>query len=438
MSISGSDFSQPLAEVVNYLFTRRESLLNSWRTICENESGTGKVSQLSREEFNNQIPTILDILELRLLSKPQQVILDVAAQAHGLHRWQKTYSLIETMGELNVLTQTLFNGLKLYTELYPDTDKALLVFVYDQINLVMQQTIHGSVQKYDELQRLQASSRAATLQQAVDQMQELSLERSEMLRTSSHDLRGSFGIISSAAMMLKMEDFTLDERRQFLDMMVRSLKNVHGMLTGLMDLSRLEAGQESLLIESLDAAELLKDIVSSAQSMAAEKNIILRTDGANTLLVETDRIKLYRIIQNILINALKYTPSNALHPAIVSVSWSSEGDYRWAFSIQDSGPGIPDTLSGIFTNQLRPTVEATAVMEPGQAEPVVVLPNGMPQIPSSDQLAELTNHATKSEGVGLQIVKRLCKLLDANLDIESVKGRGTLVRVRLPIHHSGI
>ena len=77
-------------------------------------------------------------------------------------------------------------------------------------------------------------------------------------------------------------------------------------------------------------------------------------------------------------------------------------------------------------------------MEPDQAEPVVVLPNGMPQIPSSDQLAELTNHATKSEGVGLQIVKRLCKLLDANLDIESVKGRGTLVRVRLPIHHSGI
>jgi signal transduction histidine kinase len=97
----------------------------------------------------------------------------------------------------------------------------------------------------------------------------------------------------------------------------------------------------------------------------------------------------------------------------------------------------PDTLTGIFIEQLRPAVEPVAVMGPDQAEPVTVLPDDVPQIPDSNQLAGLTNHATKSEGVGLQIVKQLCELLDANLDIESVKGRGTLFRVRLPVNNPG-
>jgi signal transduction histidine kinase len=427
--------AKDLTALVTYLFTRREAILNNWRTACDKDHSLGKVWLLSREEFNNLVPVILDILEQRLLDLPKEADLAITAQGHGLHRWHKTLALMDTMRELNHLTQTLLSELDLYVQLYPDTNTALLMFVYGQIVLLMQETVVGSVQKYDELQRLQASSRAATLQNAVEQMQQLSLERSDMLRTSSHDLRGSIGIVTSAAVLLKMEGLTAGERGQYLDMMSRSLNNVHGMLTGLMDLSRLEAGQETLHIESVDAAQILKDIVGGVQPMAAEKNIILRADGVATLPVETDRVKLGRIIQNILINALKYTPSTAEHPAIVSVSWSSEGDYRWVFSIQDSGPGMPQTLTGVFSDQLRPTVEATSIMAPDQAEPIAVLPDALPLIPQSDQLARLTSHATKSEGVGLQIVKRLCELLGANLDIESKKGRGTLFRVRLPVRH---
>jgi len=434
--MSASFSSQSLDGLVNYLFTRREAILNNWRTICEQDPALGKVSLLNREEFNNLIPIILDILEQRLLDKVPEADLLLAAQGHGLHRWHKTLALMETMRELNYLTQVLFNELELFTELFPHVDKGLLLHVHGQIVLIMQQTIDGSLQKFDELQRLQASSRAATLQQAVEQMQDLSIRRSDMLRSSSHDLRGSFGIINSTAVLLKMEGNTPEEQEQYLDMMSRSLTNVHTMLTGLMDLSRLEAGQETLKIESFNAAQMLNDLVAGAQPMASEKNIVLRGDGPATLIAQTDRVKLQRIIQNILINALKYTPANSEKPAIVSVSWSTEGDYRWVFSVQDSGPGLSDNLTGIFTEQLRPTVEPTGVLGPDAAEPVAVLPKEVPPIPSSGELADLTNHSIKSEGVGLLIVKRLCELLDANLDIESKKGRGTLFRVRLPIHHT--
>lgn len=436
MATPASYPAESVADLVNYLFTRREAILNNWRTVCEKDPILGKVSLLSREEFNNMLPIVLDILEQRLLNKPPEADLAVTAQGHGLHRWHKTHALMETMRELNYLTQVLHGELELFIQLFPNMDKALLMHVYGQIVLVMQETIYGSLQRYDDLQRLQASSRAATLQQAVDQMQELSIQRSDMLRTSSHDLRGSFGLVSSATLLLKLEGLTQQEREEYLDIISRSLGNVHSMLTGLMDLSRLEAGHETLTIEAVDAAQILNEIIAGVQPMASEKNIILHADGVAKLIVQTDQVKLRRIIQNILINALKYTTSTPERPAMVSVSWSSEGDYRWIFSIQDSGPGMPENVAGVFSEQLQPTVEPTAVMGADQAEPVAVLPDDIPRIPDSDQLANLTNHTTKSEGVGLQIVKRLCELLDANLDIESVKGRGTLFRVRLPIHHT--
>lgn len=434
MAIQNSFSQKSLTDLINYLFTRREAILNSWRLACENDPALAKVSLLSREEFTNLIPVILDIFEQRLLNKPPEADLLMAAQGHGLHRWQKTHGLIDTMQELNHLAQTVYQEIDQFMQLFADADKSLAVFAYKQVVLLMQDTIYGSIQKHDELQRLQASSRIAALQNAIDQMQELSAERSDMLRTSSHDLRGGFGIINSAALLLKMNESTPEEKDQFLDMISRNLSNVHNMLTGLMDLSRLEAGQETLQIESFDAAELLRDITAGSQPMALEKNIILQADGPDTLMVETDRVKLHRIIQNILINALKYTTGTSERPAIVSVSWLAEKDYRWAFSIQDSGPGMPASLAGTFTEQLRPTVEPVAVMGPAEAQPVSVLPDDLPKVPGNEELAHITNHKTKSEGVGLQIVKHLCELLHANLDIESQAGRGTLFRVRLPVH----
>lgn len=433
MATPNSDLTQPLAELVTYLFTRREAILNQWRVVCEQDPTLGKVSTLSREEFNNLLPIVLDILEQRLLNKPLEADPALTAQAHGLHRWHKAHGLINTMQELNYLAQILYGELKLFQQLFPHFEPKLIINAQPQIAQLIQETVNGSVQKYDELQRLQASNRVNSLQQAVDQMTELSQQRGDMLRESSHDLRSSFGLINSAAYLLNTEDLSEPERKQFMDMLSRNLGNVQGMLTSLMDLSRLEAGQEPLQVESIDAAGLLRELVASAQPMATERGIVLWADGPQTLPVETDRVKLQRIAQNLLVNALKYTISAPERPAIVSISWSVEGEYRWAFSVQDSGPGLADdTLSGILGKQLRPTVEPTSVLGPDQSEPVAVLPDGMPQVPTPAQLDALP----KGEGVGLQIVKRLCELLDANLDVESKPGRGTLFRVRLPVYHT--
>ncbi|SOD79972.1 sensor histidine kinase [Spirosoma fluviale] len=430
MPTLASDNPEPLAELVSYFFTRREAILNNWRTACEQDTFLGNVSTLSRDEFNNLLPIVLGILEKRLLSKPEDIDPTIAATSHGLHRWQKSHALLETIRELNLFTETLYNELEAFHAFFPKTNAGFLVRVHRLIAQFMSETINGSVEKYDELQRLEAANRASSLQKAIDQMTELSRLRSTMLRTTSHDLRGSFGIINSAAYLLKMDDLSQEERTQYLDMLNRNLTNVQSMLGNLTDLSRLEAGEDTLQIQAIDVVQLLNKLVEVVQPMAKERGLILSADGPKSIPAQTDPDKLRQIAYHLLQNALQYTPSG-----FISVSWTKENDFRWIFSVQDSGPGITGKLTALLTKQLKPNVETVSVMSPEQSDPVSVIPTNEHDIPEGPVLAQTVVNSTHREGVSLQIVKRLCELLDANIEIETEEGRGTLFRVRLPLQY---
>ena len=205
-------------------------------------------------------------------------------------------------------------------------------------------------------------------------------ERGEFLRTTSHDLRGNFGIIQGAATLVDMAK-TDEERSQMLDMLQRNLWQATTMLTELLDYSRLEAGQEQVQVTSFDAAELLTGLVESVGPLADERGLWLRSEGDETLPVEGDVVKVRRIAQNILLNALKYTQKGG-----VTVGWevAPSTDY-WQFTITDTGPGL-----------------------------------------STD------THSSSGEGIGLSIVRQLCDLLGGQVTIKSRAGEGTRFVVSLP------
>ncbi|WP_018623174.1 sensor histidine kinase [Spirosoma luteum] len=429
MSIIPPGISQPLAELVSYFFTRREVILQNWRTACEEDLALSKISSLSREEFNNLLPIILDILEQRLLRQTPEADPVLMASLHGLQRWQRAYALPETLRELNHLTRILYQELQLFQELIPQANASMLLQVQQQISQLMSETILSSVQKYDELQRLEAVNRVSTLREAIDQMQELSRQRSDMLRTSSHDLRGSFGLVNSAAHLLNTKGLNEQDREQFQNILNRNLGNIKSILNNLMALSRLEAGEELLRIEPVDVGKLLTELVTDAQVLANDRGLILQANGPDTLVLETDAAKLQRIVQNLLMNALTYTPAG-----FISVSWSKSDNNYWLVSVQDSGPGLPAGLTSLLASQLKPVTEATSATGIGQPEPSVMPASDEQHIPPGPELA---NRANQGEGVGLQIVKRLCDLLDAKLEIETHTGRGTLFRIRLSIHQAG-
>ena len=199
------------------------------------------------------------------------------------------------------------------------------------------------------------------------------------------------------------------------------------MLNDLLSLARLEAGHEQRTLTRFDAAVLLRDFCAASQAAAAARGLFLKMEGPDTLPVEGDKAKVVRILQNLLLNALKYTRRGG-----VRVTWGDDRGRdtdRWTFSVQDTGPGIDENAAAPFAQELHDatyladqTTETSTDRRRGIA-PATTLLSASEALPQEQQAGE---------GVGLTIVKRLCELLDAGLELATEAGRGSTFRVILP------
>jgi two-component system CheB/CheR fusion protein len=209
--------------------------------------------------------------------------------------------------------------------------------------------------------------------------------RGEFLRRTSHDIRGNFGIIQGAATMLDLAADD-DERMQMLSMLQRNIKQATNMLTELLDFARLEAGQEQRQFETFDVTEMLIQLAESVRPLANEKGLWLRAEGEPSLLVEGDVVKVHRIAQNLLLNALRYTQSGG-----VAIQWGrTESGDRWQFIVADTGPGIDQANFSVTTRE-------------------------------------------GGEGIGLSIVRQLCELLDGVMTVDSQPDKGSLFTLSFPV-----
>lgn len=214
----------------------------------------------------------------------------------------------------------------------------------------------------------------------VDQLLLQLQQRSELLRQSAHDLTSNFSLIRGAADLLK-EARTDEERQQMMDMLQRNVQHATQLLTQLLDITRLEAGEERRQLTTFNVADLLSSLVETIQPVANEKNLWLRKQGVSSLLIEGDWVKLQRVAQNLLLNAVKYTQVGG-----VTLSWKTGGaKQRWCLMVTDTGPGL-----------------STA------------------------------NQQASGEGIGLLIVKQLCDLLEGQLSMAKPKKGGTRFVLSFP------
>jgi signal transduction histidine kinase len=201
-----------------------------------------------------------------------------------------------------------------------------------------------------------------------------------------------------------------------------------------MDLARLEAGQEQLRVTRFDAAQSLGELCEPLRVVAAERNLFLQTEGVVPLSVEGDPVKVRRIAQNLITNAIKATTTGG-----VRVTWEERvvGEReQWILCVQDTGPGLDAGTAAPLQRALkRATEEAQQVeeqavpmdgSEAAKLEPAPTLSSLSAQQPAS---------GLGGEGIGLSIVKRMCELLDASLELETSPGAGTTFRVIFPRHY---
>jgi signal transduction histidine kinase len=282
------------------------------------------------------------------------------------------------------------------------------------------------------LQQAEAASRVSDLERGLQDLQILEQQRAEVCREAAHDLRGTVGVITTASAVIASDNVPDPARARFAQLLRRNVASLRELLVDLMDLARLEAGQEQRKIAPFDAAQLLRDFCESVRYAASEHNLSLEAEGVESLPVEGDAIKVQRIVQNLALNAIKVTARGG-----VRITWQPHevSDVpQWMVCVQDTGPGLDSVHAAPLASVLKQaTIAAQDIdvraMLAGEA------------VDRAEPAATLASQSTISygggEGIGLSIVKRLCELLDASLELQSVPGTGTTFRVIFPQRYGG-
>lgn len=410
----------------------REALLSAWHQCVEADPELTTASSITAAQFTDNVPRVLDAFERELTasteSREHQATLEQreGASEHGLQRWQQGYDLRETMREWGHLHRCLLDYLEHYAEEHAELEPAVMRRARAALVRLCGDGACESAARYTLLQQAEAAGRMRDLETVVYELRTLERQRVEMLREAAHDLRGSVSVITSASAVLARS--TSEEvRRDFYKVLDRGIHSARSLLSDLIDLTRLEAAQDPVRIESFDVSEMLRDLGESLRLEAAERGLFLKVDGPSSLLILGDRVKVRRIVQNLALNALKATTEGG-----VALSWeppATRADPRWTLVVADTGPGIHGRHATPLTDALSEATEQAHHEETSEhqsPEPAVL---GAPF-----RRATGPGPARESgEGIGLSIVKRLCELLGVAIELESAPQRGTVFRLSIPM-----
>lgn len=424
---------QQLHALAAELLDRRGAILEAWRAAGESTAERDIASSLSATQFNDHIPGILDCFAQSIRDWPgegsamDEETETETASDHGLQRWQQGYQLREVLREWGFLQICVAAELERYEENHPNLEPGVMTVARRAWTQLCADSVTESATQYWRLHQSESAGHVTDLESALTALQAVERSRAEAWRMAAHDLRGSVTVVKGAAILLNEGGAEDPVRSEAAGMLNTSVTSLHEMLNDLLGLARLEAGHEQRELTTFDAAALLRDFCGAAQAAAVAQGLFLRMEGPDELTVDGDKAKVVRILQNLLLNAMKYTSRGG-----ISVTWGldrSRDTDRWTFSVQDTGPGIDEADDAPIAQNLRDATlaanDATAASKDRRREiaPAATLPSASNALPQSQQ---------PGEGVGLTIVKRLCELLEAGLELATEPGRGTTFRVILP------
>ena len=233
------------------------------------------------------------------------------------------------------------------------------------------------------------------LRSAKQEAEEASRLKSNMLANMSHEIRTPLTSIIGFADTLRSN--LSGPNARYADLVGESGKRLMETLDSVLQLSKLEAGTASPASETIDLVAVTKDAVELHRTEANTAHIDLQFEAPDASVVgEWDSAAVQRVLSNLVSNAIKFTPPDGS----VIVRVRKRDDYA-LLTVTDTGIGIADSF--------RPRLFDAFTQE-----------------------SEGLKREHEGAGLGLAIVKRLVELMNGRIDVDSVKGKGTCFRVRLP------
>ena len=244
---------------------------------------------------------------------------------------------------------------------------------------------------YNELKR------NVELERGLEETRATARMRTCFLNAISHDLRTPLnGLLLHAELAeLHVQGGEHDHILDDLEQIKRCTRTAADLLNGFLELGRLDWTEESVEVETFDVAESLASVRAQIGPRADAKHLSIRVKTPPGLRLRSDRVKLERILLNLLDNAVKFTEQGSVEIA-VEVTPS-----RFQIHVTDTGAGIDPALEAVIFDDFF-------------------------------QVHNRERDSSKGFGLGLGIARRLAARLGGELLLDSRPGRGSRFSLTLP------
>ena len=242
---------------------------------------------------------------------------------------------------------------------------------------------------------------ADTIVSNIEEMKTMDNLRRELVANVSHDLRTPLATIQGyiETILIKADSISDEDKKKYMQTIFSSTERLKNLVEELFELSKLEARETVPNPEPFSIAELVQDIQQKNLIIAEPKKIDLSLEFPFDLpLVYGDIGMMEKVLQNLLDNAIKFTPENGN----ITISLFPQKEEIF-LSVKDTGAGISS--------------------------------KDLPHIFDRYQKAERTNMQDNAGlGLGLAIVKKILEVHNISIDVESAKGEGTAFSFEIPIY----
>ncbi|MBM7702479.1 ATP-binding protein [Metabacillus iocasae] len=232
--------------------------------------------------------------------------------------------------------------------------------------------------------------RDITKEYEVDEM------KSEFVSTVSHELRTPLASVLGFTELMINKELKPERQKKYLTTIYQEAKRLTSLINDFLDVQRMEAGKQTYEKKYEDVLPIIKEVIQSHQVHASSHTVDLVTKVDHTVVLG-DRDKLIQVFNNLISNAVKYSPDGGRVTILVY-----KQERNLCIDIKDEGIGIPkDSINQLFTKFYR--------------------------VDNSDM------RKIGGTGLGLAIVKEIVKAHDGDITVQSEVKKGSTFTVTLPL-----
>jgi signal transduction histidine kinase len=369
----------PFPALAAGLRARSEAILSRWQQVVQNKLPSA--DELTTGQLRDDLPQILsemaDILESDDGSAMPE--LKAAAQGHGDSRFHNSYSISDVIIEYGLLRPIVID------EIRECLDREMTVEEVAALNMGIDTALRRSVIRF------------VTHQQ--NQLRAGSTAQNKYLSFLAHDLRGGLNSVLLTAELLKRQfagEPRFAESIQDIDSMRQAILDTVATMDRFLHAERFRQEKVQPSFSTVDISALANGLLPYFAHSLQQKQVKLKIDVPGHLSAVTDKDLLWLILQNLVSNAIKYTPGGAVQISAAA----GEQDHGPSISVMDQGPGIaPDRLENLFNAFTR-----------GET------------------------HGEPGVGLGLYIVRQAVDVIGGKLVVESEPGKGSTFHLQLPLN----